>query len=347
MKYIINTGCSYGVMFRSFGSFVKSTNDQFRIIDLHCDSHGSEYQKRSIIYAVDQLLLRGVLPTDIFVIVEWSQPNRLFTELPREFSNYILLKKDELEPSFFINNSFKHTLEDSFIPIYKYKSLCTIFGDRIYINPEVDDVNYINNPILASYIEKYKKNSIINDKPIDRMERYLQNILDLQNYLVSNKIDYSYFLMNNTFTGYSENFVHDYTKDFINIAISNDIIKIPKLQNNLYIKDFSSYLNSIWNQIDFTKFAFYQTDTIEFGGIDEYAMERFGHVSYYSSMNEWDKTEDKNVAYFGSHPHDSVYIDFFREYIYERVYHIIGDLTFNMNNRWSANKHNFIRNTLQ
>lgn len=345
MKYIVNTGCSYGVMFRSFKSFVVSNNNNFRIIDLHCDSHGAEYQKRSVIYIVSQLLSNGISPEDIFVIVQWSQPNRLFTEIPIEHSKFILKEKNNLEPSFFIDNSFNHICDNNITPIFKYKSLCTVFGDRIYINPDVDDVNYIDNSILAAYIDNYKKNSTINDKPIDRMESYLQNILHLQNYLNSNSIEYSYHLMNNTLNGYDENFTHDYTDEFVINELKNKNIKIPKLKSKLSIKDFSSYLNAIWNQIDFTKFIFYQTDTIDFGGIDEYAMEKFGHISYYSCMNEWEKSDDIN-AYFGSHPHDSVYVDFFREYMYEKIHHIIGDLTFDMSDRWSVNKHNSIRENL-
>lgn len=50
--------------------------------------------------------------------------------------------------------------------------------------------------------------------------------------------------------------------------------------------------------------------------------------------------------YSPSHPHDSVYVDFFKEYIYERVYHITRELTFNMTNRWSMEKHNSIRKDL-
>jgi hypothetical protein len=55
MKYIVNTGCSYGVMFRSMKEFTKGNDNQFKIIDLHCDSHGAEYQKRSIIYTISKL----------------------------------------------------------------------------------------------------------------------------------------------------------------------------------------------------------------------------------------------------------------------------------------------------
>ena len=342
MKYIVNTGCSYGVMFRSFKSFVESDNNNFRIIDLHCDSHGAEYQKRSVVFAVSKLLDTGVLPSDIFVITEWSQPNRLFTELPQELSKNILSKKNEFEPSFYIDHTFNH-VDNSEPFVLKYKSLCTIFGDRAYINPDVDDTSYLEEDMLDLYIKQYKENSVLNNKPIDRFENYLQNIVSLQDFLKSRNIDYVFFLMNNTLSGYDDNFSHEYfTNEFENI-IKQDNISLPKLTFLNQIKDFSTYLQTLWNLLDLNKFVFYTTENIQFGGIDEYAMEKFGHISYYSAMNEWDKTDKTNIAYFGSHPHDSIYIDFFKEYIYKKVHHITGNLQFTMNDRWSPTKHNAIR----
>ena len=67
--YIINTGCSYGVMFRSMKEFTKGNDTNFEVIDLHCDSFGAEYQKRSIIYTVSKLLWDGISPKNIFVIM--------------------------------------------------------------------------------------------------------------------------------------------------------------------------------------------------------------------------------------------------------------------------------------
>ena len=90
-------------------------------------------------------------------------------------------------------------------------------------------------------------------------------------------------------------------------------------------------------------FVFYKTNGITYGGIDEYTIERFGHIAYTSGANEWDIPDDGYVTSFGAHPHDSVYIDFFKEYIYDRIKHFIGELNFNMTDRWSYTKHNAIR----
>ena len=47
--------------------------------------------------------------------------------------------------------------------------------------------------------------------------------------------------------------------------------------------------------------------------------EQFGNIAYLSCANEWDIPEDENMMEFGNHPHDSVYVDFFQKYIYDKV----------------------------
>ena len=94
----------------------------------------------------------------------------------------------------------------------------------------------------------------------------------------------------------------------------------------------SDYLKTIWNQLDLSKFVFHN----RFGGIDEFAMERFGNIAYLSGANEWDIPEDRMVMSFGAHPHDSVYIDFFEEYIYPKGQKYFGELHFEYSDRWSA-----------
>jgi hypothetical protein len=340
MKYIINTGCSYGVLFRSMKEFTKATAD-IKVIDLHCDSFGSDFQKRTILYTIEHLFGNGVSPENISVICEWSQPNRLFVEAPIEFSTQIIKSDIDTEGAFVLNSNFELEREDKKL-LKKYRSIYAIMGDRLYLNPDVDNFNELLNSDLIFYFETLKKNIHISHKLIDRYENYITNILDTQSFLKSNGIDYVFFLMNNVFEGYMEEHSHLYgNSDFLN----NEIIKVPDLKNKTQLKDFSSYLTSIWNLIDFDKFVFYKTDRFNYGGIDEYAMEKFGHISYLSIANEWDIPDDGgNVTHFGSHPHDSVYISFFEEYIYPKFKHVFGNMKFDYTNRWDMDKHNSIRN---
>jgi hypothetical protein len=345
MKYIINTGCSYGVMFRSFKEFVKSNNTNFKIIDLHCDSLGAEYQKRSIIYAVSKLKKLGVDTKDMYVICEWSQPNRLFIELPQEFCESILSKSDYVEKTFVLDNTFNR-VEDNFTINFvgKYKSLNVIFGDRIYANIDHADLESFDDSNLHFYIKKFVKNIHISYKPIDRIEKYLSDILDLQNFLKSNEIEYSFFLMNNVFEGWNDKFLHEYTHESFGYNIQKEIVRIPNIKKLKHIKDFSDYLSNIWNLIDLSNFHFYKTNNFNYGGIDEYAMEKFGHDAYISAANPWDiPTDGSYVTGFGAHPHDSIYVNFFIDYIYDKVKPYIGELEFDFTDRWSKNKHNAIR----
>lgn len=341
MKYIINTGCSYGVMFRSFKEFTIGNNVKFNIIDLHCDSHGAEYQKRSLIYTISKLLNSGVSPSNIYVIAEFSQPNRLLIELPKEDASYILSNITESEGTFILNNKFER-LDDSYDFIIKHKSLNVIFGDRVYINPELDDFNEYTDS-HKHYLKTFVKYSPITHKSIDRFELYLTNILSTQTFLKSAGINYTFFLMNNTLEGYLDDMSHIYFSDDTNKILRDNNIKLPNLKNKKHIKEFSTYLSVIWNMIDLNQFVFYKTDRFEYGGIDEYAMEKFGNISYLSSANTWDIPKDNHVTSFGSHPHDSIYVNFFADYIYPKIHHYIGNLQFDFSDRWNITKHNSIR----
>jgi len=340
---IINTGCSYGVMFRSFKEFTKGNDVPFEIIDMHCDSHGAEYQKRSIIYAISKLIEEGVDPKDILVISEFSQPNRLFVELPKDDADYMLSDRSYVEGTFILDNKFKR-LQDSYDYVNKYKSLNVIFGDRVYLNPELDDFSEF--PVEHRlYLESFSKKSPITYKPIDRYETYLTNILSTQTFLKSLGIDYVFFLMNNVFEGYLDNMNHMYSDVDLYRRITDDVILLPDLNEYNKIYEFSSYLSKIWNMIDFSHFAFYETDKFKYGGIDEYAMEKFGNTAYLATADAegWDYPKDGFVTSFGAHPHDSVYINFFIDFIYDKIKHRIGSLEFDLSDRWSKTKHNAIR----
>jgi hypothetical protein len=169
-------------------------------------------------------------------------------------------------------------------------------------------------------------------------------MLDLQSFLKSLGINYSFFLMNNSFEGYYDNFSNfSYTDETRDIVQQEKII-LPNLSDYNHIKDFSDYLTKTWNLIDLSNFHFYQTENFNFGGIDEYAMEKFGHESYFAGANPWDIPEDGSyVTSFGAHPHESVYINFFIDYIYEKIKPFIGELQFDFIDRWSQTKHNSIR----
>jgi hypothetical protein len=261
MKYIVNTGCSYGVLFRSMKEFTQS-NEDFKVIDLHCDSFGADFQKRTILRTVQHLFSVGIKPKDIYVISEWSQPNRLFVEIPKEFADHILETDDDSEGVFILNSKFELERENKDL-LRKYRSIYAVIGDRVYLNPDVDNFDELLSKPLKTFFERFKKNMYFSHKPIDRYETYLTNILDTQSFLKSHGIDYTFFLMNNVFEGYEGEKGHIYTENYLDKFLNKETIVLPDLHRFDQLKDFSSYLQSIWKLIDFDKFVFYKTDGLE------------------------------------------------------------------------------------
>jgi hypothetical protein len=285
-----------------------------------------------------------VSPKDMYVIAEWSQPNRLYVELPQELCGGILnCKPHDIEDTFVLDSTFnKVDTSDTFIK--KYKSLTTVFDNRVYANAEHSDLESFDNKQLRYYIKQFIDNSPINNKPIDRLESYLTNILDLQNFLKSLGIQYSFFLMNNSFEGYYKNFSTFSNTDATLTLIQQEKIVLPNINGLLHIKSFSDYLSKVWSLIDLSNFHFYKTENFNYGGIDEYAMEKFGHEAYTAAANPWDMPDEGYVTSFGAHPHESVYVNFFIDYIYEKIKSFMGEFEFDFTDRWSRTKHNAIRN---
>ena len=99
-KYIVSTGCSYGVVHYSFmpGADVHSAApkkgrdweliEKFKITDdvisisLGVSSQGAKWQSDSIIYTTKKLLDLGVKPENIYCFVEWSEWDRGTTTIP-------------------------------------------------------------------------------------------------------------------------------------------------------------------------------------------------------------------------------------------------------------------------
>lgn len=344
MKYIVSTGCSYGVMFKSLGKYTTGNDgDFFRVIDLQIDGMGSEYQKRSIIYVVDQLL-KYVNAEDIYVIVEWSQPGRLLSEIPKEFCSDVFedLEKHTSDSIVFDNNFIPLNFKLPINLIKVYKSLNAIIGNNMYTNwDNIDLSSFRKNELFKKLFNQWRtlKNCI---SSVSIMEKYLEDIVDLQNYLNINGIDSTMFLMNNTFEGWDiENGSHFYTSKECMDSVQEEKIKIKNLFLFDEIKDFSEYCKILWDSIDLSKFVFYKTDRYQYGGIDEYAMEEFGHIAYTSAANPWDiPTDGSYVTSFGAHPHSAVYVKFFEKFIYEKISRgCYSDLKMNYNDIFDSDKH--------
>jgi hypothetical protein len=147
--------------------------------------------------------------------------------------------------------------------------------------------------------EKEQISNINNSRlPIQNFEIYLENIVILQSFLKTHKIANTLFMMNNVFEGWYDDFRHVYS------SITGPIV--PDLSNTLHIKDMSDYCKYLWNIIDLDNFIFHKTSGNNYGGIDEYALDKFKGDS---SLYYQDPTLRDNFWY-GNHPNPIVYHSF-------------------------------------
>ena len=149
--------------------------------------------------------------------------------------------------------------------------------------------------------------------PIQNFEIYLENIILLQTFLKNHNIPYTLFMMSNVFEGWSIDFKHSYS------PINGPII--PNLDNTLHIKDMSDYCKYLWNLIDLDNFVFHKTPGNNYGGIDEYALDKFnGDTSIYLA-----NPLERGNAWYGLHPNSIVYTSFSDRYgIADKIMNILG-----------------------
>ncbi len=138
--------------------------------------------------------------------------------------------------------------------------------------------------------------------PIQNFEIYLENIVILQTFLKNHNISHTLFMMNNVFEGWGVDFNHSYS--------SLQIPHIPDLTNTLHIKDMSDYCKYLWGIIDLDNFVFHKTPGNNYGGIDEYALDKFkGDSSLYN-----DDPIKRGNFWYGQHPTPIVYHAFSNTY---------------------------------
>ena len=149
--------------------------------------------------------------------------------------------------------------------------------------------------------------------PIQNFEIYLENIIILQTFLKTHNISHTLFMMNNVFEGWDSDFKHTYSRREGPI--------IYDLTNRLHIKDMSKYCKHLWDIIDLDNFVFHKTTGNNYGGIDEYALDKFkGDLSVYNE----DPLKSSNFWY-GCHPTPVVYHSFSDTYgISEKIINTLG-----------------------
>ena len=328
-KILVTTGCSYGKFANAFMyNGIPNVTGLELVIDLHAISLGSTHQMISIIECVDKLLSLGVDKNDIFVLSEFSETNRkdiviqndflvneidntTFVEFvngsdwvhkPIEYPDTVILKHSELTNHILNNIKVKKAFPGDYV---KFKNYYIINPERRY-QPEFP--NQIIQPILENYVKsmdiKYNEHSSIVDRVtvenIDRAIRYFQNILLSEQYLKSKDIKYKFCLINNQFSMYNENGLQFVKKTK---TINGEHYLCQDYLNSKQIWEINSMIKILYNMIDWNGWWFYENKdkNIIWGGIDEFAIDKYGIESYGSRNN--------NENLFGQHPTKQVYQD--------------------------------------
>lgn len=274
-KYLIIAGCSYYWKYNKelYGNNIPECFlRDYKIIEIGLSSASIEYIKESIIHKVGELLNKGVDSSKIYVLSNLTNVGRYFVKYPE----YMI---SELSDNYKKSNK---------VGKYLTSSLITTIGDK------------------TKNIKDWEKKQVSNIEksrlPIQNFEIYLESIVILQSFLNQKNIEHTFFLMNNIFEGWYENFNHIYSNLIGPV--------VPDLSKTLHIKDMSEYCGYLWDLVDLNKFVFHKTIGNNYGGIDEYAIEKFkGDGTLY-----YENPKEKNNWWYGMHPLTPVYSSFSDEY---------------------------------
>lgn len=275
-KHLIIAGCSYYWKVNKElypDNIPEAFLKEYQIHDIGLSSSSIEYIKESIIHTIGELLSNGIKASDIYLLSNLTNIGRFFIKYPENIINNL-------------SDYYKKT-------------------NRIG--------KYVTSSLILTYTNDYKPNevkvwerrvisNIENSRlPIQNFEIYLENVVILQSFLKTNNISHTLFLMNNIFEGWSEDFNHVYSN------LKGPVV--PDLSKNLHIKDMSEYCKYLWDLIDLDSFVFHKTIGNNYGGIDEYAIDKFkDNESLYFSNPK------KNDYWYGNHPNAIVYSNFSNDY---------------------------------
>lgn len=317
-KFIVSSGCSYGVMMKNLffnhtylntiyskfnGDRLDYNYDKNKIVFLGAGlpSQSSEWALHSTQYIINALLKLGVESSNIYCFVEWTQYNRITNPI-ENFINTSNIKVDNV----LIHHLNSHFDNRDITELFKFINITAlqklpnigIIDKCYYINSnsllptEIDDVFGIDGKLM--YEKQFKIHQQTTN--ISFLKNYLNNIISLQNYLKSNNINYNFCNMQSEFTGWIEDgfeyqqklkFGNQYHKYYINGKqnivqnLNYDSIK----NSGIHLINAYPQITHLYNIIDFSKWWFYNKNGYNFGGIDEYFLDTYDTYAYSNLMH--------------------------------------------------------------
>lgn len=312
-KFIVSSGCSYGVMMKSlffnhtylenvynkFGSDRLEYNyDKDKIIFLGTGtpSQSSEWASHSVQYIIDKLLKLGIDSTNIYCFVEWTQYDRITNSI----ENFIDTSQLELECvlSSHSTPNIKQLLKYFSIKSLKKLPNIGIIDGCYYINSssllpkQIDNIFGVDGKLM--YEKQFKIHQQTTN--ISFLKNYFNNIISLQNYLKSNNICYNFCNMQSEFDGWIKNgfeyqqklkYGQHYQKYYINDKknIVHNLNYNHVKNNGIHIIEAYPQLTHLYKLIDFSNWWFYKKDGFKFGGIDEYFLHTYDIYAYSNLMH--------------------------------------------------------------
>ena len=312
-KILVTTGCSYGKFADVFNqNFTKDIQNLELVIDLHSISMGSNFQMISIIDTIDKMISSGVDANDIFVLAEFSEIHRKDIVIQNQFLVNQIEESFKVDPINYPDRvivkhtDFSKTILEKLIIKKIFPGDYPKFRNYYVINPEKEHLPKFPNEIIQSILDSYVRSLDIksmdrrNIEFIDRAIQYFQNILTTEQYLKSKGIKYKFCLINNQFSMFSENGLQT---DKESKVIDGKHSLFQDYINSKQIWNINSMIKILYNMIDWNNWWFYRNEekNIIWGGIDEFAIDKYG-IKVYE-----DKNNDQNL--FGQHPSTILYSD--------------------------------------
>ena len=284
----------------------------------------------SITYTINKLLKLNIKPENIYCFVEWTQIERVTLTQPTILNNFF--KTNYGDTQFHISSNVKFdNIKNYLYDCIDIKTLNAVHNIKSieglwYLTPshiDKNDVLKFDNIDFEFMFEQMLEYEI--HVPMEtRVKKYLNNILNLQNYLKSIGIRYNFVSMQSQFSGWDMDLECNLTHKYIfkenkpaiinngKICINSDFHLNMKITSANDLIHLLPQFNQLINQIDFSNWWFHKSNVFRYGGIDEYALEEYGMHGYLST--EYDIRYESNInihqviASFGYHPNAFIHI---------------------------------------
>lgn len=314
-------------------SSIHDTDDKVVFIDVSQASQSSDWISDTTQYTLTQLFNLGIKSENIYVLVEWTQVGRISvnsfdwmdidTEIEIGGPHHLVYCNFPNQSDTF---SVLHTIKEklNIKETLEYSNVGKI-ENKLYLNPlhtamESDDI-FLNN--FIEYARKYELTIPTEEK----INRYFTNILSTQHFLKLNNIKYNFVFMQGSLIGWKReknnilkhnlenrtNWLHSYDEQ----KNCLDINKHHKTANdeNTFIEKVADFISFKFDMIDFKNIWFHESEKYKRGGIDEWAIEKFGvccmtnskTVNHFKYEKTFVKKFNADFCNYGNHPNLNLY----------------------------------------